>query len=351
MATEEPAQLTLLDLPDPCLLKVLQCHAAGDQRSLFSAARAHSRLQQLAVMALHRISAIVAEQQQADSVLVYLNKHGHHVDSLQISNTTPSATTIVQLPPNLQLSSLQLGNLRLQLQLGSGCWGVLVCTTIKQLQLRDCRLLDAEPAEALTAALSQLPDLEHLSISFDGVSVRLSLGMLLPMQQLTYLELSAFDIFAHEAATSALQPLQALTRLRDLRLGWLGPGNLMRVTASCLSGTTNLTRLECSGHFEPGVLAGKTQHLQLTHLRASAGAAGEAQLLSHLQPLQQLTHLNLTHSFRAFAEGNPPAVAYSTNHHSQQQAAAPQHQGVHAAKRCMSAPVPSWQAAAARPCS
>lgn len=52
MATEEPAQSTLLDLPDPCLLKVLQCCAAEDQRSLFSVARANSKLHQLAVTAL-----------------------------------------------------------------------------------------------------------------------------------------------------------------------------------------------------------------------------------------------------------------------------------------------------------
>ena len=253
-----------------------------------------------------------------DSVLVYVNKHAHHLDSLHISSSTTASAEFVQLPSNLQASSLKLGNLWLQLQPGRGCRGVLVCTKLKQLQLRDCRLLDDEPDEALTAALSQLPDLEHLNISFDGGWVwrlgAVSLSMLLPLQQLTYLELSFFDILAYDPATSALQPLQALTRLMDLRLDWLGPADVMRVTASCLSGTTNLTRLECSGgHFEPGVLAGKSQlqHLQLSHLRTSAGAAGEAQLLSHLPPLQQLTHLDLTHSLRAVEEGSPPAAAYS----------------------------------------
>ena len=46
---------------------------------------------------------------------------------------------------------------------------------------------------------------------------------------------------------------------------------------------------------EPCVLAGKTlmQHLVLEDCSVSGGAAGVAQLLSHLQIMQQLTHLNL----------------------------------------------------------
>jgi hypothetical protein len=53
----------LLALPDTCLLAVLQCCAADDQRSLFSAARAHGRLQQAAMVALHTISITTQDQQ------------------------------------------------------------------------------------------------------------------------------------------------------------------------------------------------------------------------------------------------------------------------------------------------
>jgi hypothetical protein len=72
-AQVEAAPSWLLALPDPCLLAVLQCCAADDRRSLFSAARAHSRLHQAAVLALSSITAVVSHQQQADSVLVYVN--------------------------------------------------------------------------------------------------------------------------------------------------------------------------------------------------------------------------------------------------------------------------------------
>jgi hypothetical protein len=155
--------------------------------------------------------------------------------------------------------------------------------------------------------------------------VRLSLAILQPLQHLTYLELSVVHVFTHDPASPGLQPLQALTRLVDLRLGRLSAAAVdgvrvtARVTASSLSGATCLTRLECFGGFEPGALAGKTRlrHLQLTHLRCHPIASGEAQLLSYLQPLQQLTHLNLRHGLVAASpffrqeEATPRAAAYT----------------------------------------
>jgi hypothetical protein len=141
------------------LLKVLQCCAADDQRSLFSAARAHSRLQQLAVAALRSITARAAGQQQIDSVVMYLTQHGHHLDSLDIRNTTASAAAISELPPDLQLTSLQFEMLRVQLQPGNGSQGVLRAAALKQLELRECSLLDDRPAEALEAAVVRLPAL------------------------------------------------------------------------------------------------------------------------------------------------------------------------------------------------
>jgi hypothetical protein len=64
---------------------------------------------------------------------------------------------------------------------------------------------------------------------------------------------------------------------------------------------------------EPGVLAGKTmmQHLVMPSCTALGGAAGEAQLLSHLQHMQQLTYLNLSGCLRAEDEDHPPAAAYA----------------------------------------
>jgi hypothetical protein len=64
---------------------------------------------------------------------------------------------------------------------------------------------------------------------------------------------------------------------------------------------------------EHGVLAGKTQlqHLCLNHCGLGKDAAGESQLLSHVQHLQQLTHLSLNASLRAVERTNPPASAYA----------------------------------------
>lgn len=75
----------ILQLPDPCLLAVLQFCVGVDPEdeeyiflqdlcSIFSAARAHPRLQQAAVMALSRIDLYTgAQQHQADGMLKYLS--------------------------------------------------------------------------------------------------------------------------------------------------------------------------------------------------------------------------------------------------------------------------------------
>lgn len=67
------------------------------------------------------------------------------------------------LPTSLvQLSTLQLSGLALQLQPSDNFQGVVWAgMPLKQLQLFDCKLLDGE--EGLAAALLLLPRLEHLS--------------------------------------------------------------------------------------------------------------------------------------------------------------------------------------------
>jgi hypothetical protein len=75
---------TLLQLPDPCLLAVMHC-MTDHHVSLFSAARAHSRLHQAAVLALSSIKVVVKTQQQLDhSLLLYLGKHGQHVNNMAV---------------------------------------------------------------------------------------------------------------------------------------------------------------------------------------------------------------------------------------------------------------------------
>jgi hypothetical protein len=306
---------------------------------MFSAARAHSRLHQAAAVALHNITVRVTDQQQLDGVLLYLGKHGQHVDSilLGVSENRDAAEPSLglrELPPNLQLSSLQLLDLNLQLQPGHGFNGVLGAAAgsaaLKRLTLSssctvcdELHLLDDAPADALAAALLQLPaGLEHLSIcsvvqygvGTPAVWVPLPTFFLQQLQQLTYLELAFNELRGAREGQLALQPLQRLTRLVDLRLTPFDPTTVL---ASMLSGTHNLTRLQLEGdrvgldlRVESDVLAGKTQlqHLQLGWCTIMGGVAGAAQLLSHLQPLQQLTHVDLEHSEW---EGHPTAAAFS----------------------------------------
>ena len=116
----------LLTLPGECLVGILQCCAADDLHSLFSVARAHSRLHQAAVTALRTMTVAVSQQQQMDGVwLVFLGKHSKHIDSLHLSNRKwrecPHPRIVIrQLPSNLQLSSMKLQWLDLQLQPGDG---------------------------------------------------------------------------------------------------------------------------------------------------------------------------------------------------------------------------------------
>ena len=235
---------------------MLQC-CAGDQRSLLSAAQAHSRLHQAAVLALHSIRADVPQQQQVDCVLGYLAKHGSQVHSLDLSSR--QQVTLYQLPPILQLTSLQLRRFSLQLQPACDSMGVLgaaaTIAALKHLQLQDCLVIDDDLG--FTAALQQLPTgLEHLSIS--GVHKPVSYGTCIE-------QLCQFAI-----PTQAVQHLQRLTCLALKGFG-----------------------------MDPAVLAGKTllQHLQLEDCwfdRAPRSAVSK--LMAHLQPLQQLTSLNLHNS-------------------------------------------------------
>ena len=75
----------LLQLPDACLLAVLQC-CADDPRSLFSAARAHSRLHQAAVLAASSVTVVRNRQQRLDNVLLYLANNGEHVGSIEFGS-------------------------------------------------------------------------------------------------------------------------------------------------------------------------------------------------------------------------------------------------------------------------
>jgi hypothetical protein len=327
--------LALLQLPDACLLAVLQC-LLGDPASLCSAARAHSKLHQAAVLALSSITVNVQTQHQLhDSLLPYLAKHSQYINSIHFHSSVPTydaarAPSLRQLPPSLQINTLHFDNMRLQL-VGSadgveGLLGAPWLVSLKQLQLSECVLLGRE--QSLAAALSLLPGLQHLRIDStqfsDGAylssrqTVCLEAEAVQQLQQLTYLELAGIQL--HSAAQPdgpALQPLQALTRLVDLRLRPSGhhPHDYS-ISADMLSELQLLTHLELSGQvvLHPGALSGSTrlQHLNLSRCKLTGGTAAEGLLLSQLQDLQQLTHLDLSEGLLVVGDDTPPAAAFES---------------------------------------
>jgi hypothetical protein len=311
----------LPELPDPCQLKVLQyLRADNDNRSLCSAARAHSRLHQAAVQVLTSIKSDISGQQQLNNFLYFLKTQGQHVDCIDLTGNSllrpVVGNHIIQFPHSLRLSILKLNSLDV---LGAPA----LAATLKQLCLKDCTLTDGDDRDCkLTEALQQLTGLEHLSIvrvkSYkNDFEAALSTPFLQQLQQLTYIEF--VSVWLQSPRIYELQPLEALTRLADLRLDassdmFHSHGYYM--TASVLPSAHNLTRLMLSkGHFEPGALAGQTQlqHLCLQEClwsRLRPTAPEEAKLLSHLLQLQQLTHLDTTYTL-AHGGPNPPAAAYA----------------------------------------
>jgi hypothetical protein len=312
----------LLHLEGPLLMVVLQC-LEDDPASWYSAAMACKTLHWAAVAAMRSISAAVPEHRGADIVLPYLEKYGSRVDSLKLFGPQGIRLTLHQLPASLQLHNLELERWKVQLLpaistgrptvslLPADSQGVLGLAAaaaggppLKQLRLHRCTLLDG--VEVLAKALLQLPALEHLSLrslKVDGANdddVCFPTGVLQQLMRLTYVDLEGADLQGPDEASPALQPLQALTRVAHLRLLDLCPADLA-VTASMFSGMHDLTHLVINkAAFQPGALDGKTklQHLMLGTCTVG-GAAGVAALLAQLQPMQQLTYLDLDDSLGA----------------------------------------------------
>jgi hypothetical protein len=257
-----------------------------------------------------------------NSMQLYLSNHAGHVRGIELHNLLASYgqyPILQQLPHGKlqKLNSLSCKWMRLQLQPGGGFQGVLSAgAPLKQLKLHCCELLDNE--DGLSAALSLLPDLQHLSLDLNSGShanrhLQLPSKALLGLSRLTYLEL-------HQGLqdSDGFQQLRCLTCLQDLRLNCFGPG--IYVGASMMSGLKQLTRLTLKGRsgeviFEPGALAGKTllQHLELPECKIAGGSVGVAELMHHLHQLEHCTHLNLCDSLRSDTAvvSSPAAATFS----------------------------------------
>jgi hypothetical protein len=314
MDAKPQPEFRLVQLPEECLVVLMRC-CADDPRSLFSAARAHSSLHHAATLVLSSISAKVPQQQQADSVSRYLSNHGQHVSSIDLEGSDINPICQLDYRKLQGLSSLKCSRVSLQLRPVQGVQGALgALVPLKQLQLDRCKLLDGELG--LAAALSLLPELQHLSLtsntSGNGSAPRVVASIMQQLQQLTCLEV----VGGHVQRPTSTRPLHRLTRLQDLRLERLGDHAIY----TSMSGLQHLTRFRVLGSperpytsvFEPGALADMTQlqHLEVVSYRITGGSHGMRQLLSNLEPLQQLTHLDLKSTLHSL-EVEPPARAYS----------------------------------------
>jgi hypothetical protein len=323
-ADNTPTQL--LELPESCLLQVLQ-YCADDLRSIFSAARAHPRLHQAALLAITSITTVINCQQQASGLLVFLDtQHGQHIDSINLrAPWSPGAEptfNLCQLPPGLQLGSLELSALVVQLQPRNGFQGVLrPGVPFKKLCLTHCTLLDG--TAGLAAALLSLPGLQHLSIEadVDADSNVLTAGafpaaVLSSLQQLTYLNIDCQVTGKAGVEGPVMQHLGYLTRLVELRLCVWMPGEPAYVSSSMLSSLQCLTLLElkgCNLEFTSNTLAclSQLQHVKLRACYIRGAEVGFAELLSGLQHLSQLTSLGFIACIMDTEEPYPVAAAFS----------------------------------------
>jgi hypothetical protein len=141
---------------------------------------------------------------KVNSLLLYLSHHGQHINSLDVRHSSGyKRVSLQELPPGLQLDSLCLENMAVQLYPGSSRRGVLeALAALTQLQLLECCLTDVGCAR-LGGALQQLPKLRHLQVVCMKPNVGatcskdpfvVNSGVLQQLQGLTYLELEHCDL-------------------------------------------------------------------------------------------------------------------------------------------------------------
>jgi hypothetical protein len=218
---------------------------------LFSAARAHSKLRQTALEALHEIALRVTNQRQLDGMLLYLEQYGQHVDSLRLiyKYSVLQPPQLRQLPDSLQLDNLHIWGLTVQQRPGNGYRGVLQAP-LQQLRMENVVLLDKDEL-----SLPPGSRLQVLSLGPRSRRPALSVEQLQQHQQLTFLELgNPLKLDGKESVS--LQFLGALTMLVHLHIRAYPGMDSFTLPAGVLAGRTQLHHLELAGcELAAGVLS------------------------------------------------------------------------------------------------
>lgn len=251
----------------------------------------------------------------------YLSNHSYQVTSLVVpwARTPDWPLAVSELPPDLQLASLELTGLALghkdDIDLNDDCGVLRQQSRLAKLRLHDCLWKGGQ--HGLHVALASLPTLQHLSIDILIMATWDEYGcctidpkVLHHLPRLTYLEISRMNIGwdcdpytplpGHDP--KPLDPLAAvqLTELQALRFS-AGPcsGKAKTMQVLGLAGMPQLTylHLDDRGHHLSGVVPAFTSMTHLQHLRAPVCVAergyftGIAMDLSQLQHLTRLTYL------------------------------------------------------------
>jgi hypothetical protein len=235
-------------------------------------------------MALRNISMTVGSQAQLDSILYYLGRQrtGQRIDSLRLRGIYGMGLRLRWLPVHLQLHSLDIACMAVQLQPGNGFEGIL---RLQQQPLKKLRLVQVHifDSHLTLPAGSSLQHLELSPVLTAAPKPLLAVEQLQQQQQLTYLDLAGVPLQYSGQVSSSLQFVGVLDQLRDLRV--MGAYDLPQ-----------------------GVLANLTK-LERIILTARSLAVG---VLLELQRLQELSHLVLGPCHWQQGEDPPSAASFAS---------------------------------------
>jgi hypothetical protein len=240
----------------------------------------------------------VCEQEQLDSLSLYLARHGQHVSSLVVTDDNGNGPnlTLPEFATCSQLRSLSLSGPPVQLGPSSiGHQGVLrAVPQLTRLEVSSLSSIVDTDSGAVTAALAGLTGLQHLELSSFDMSVQgISIAAL--AQQLTHLAIS-LQLLGGQARRS--RQIRGLPQLQELTLEHDGDDEVLG--AGGLAGLRHLMKLffhkqssAMHGCLEPSVFADLPQLQQLVLYDVDIAGA-PATLLQELERLQQLTRLSLS---------------------------------------------------------